>query len=132
MARFIFVPIPAKPCSPHPASSYTSALWSFATWTDQKNIRPCLQYHIKRCLGALRRGLTTDAAIPSSSGRDYSWKAARRLMSIEERCPPRPEGELYEQAASYRDLLRTLEDIEERQAYRRGLGMTPRRPRIFC
>jgi excinuclease ABC subunit C len=37
------------------------------------------------------------------------------IKSLEERMTAAAEKELFEQAASYRDLLRTLEDIEERQ-----------------
>jgi excinuclease ABC subunit C len=37
------------------------------------------------------------------------------MKSLEERMSAAAEKELFEQAAAYRDLLRTLEDIEERQ-----------------
>src|SRR5208283_2179868 len=37
------------------------------------------------------------------------------IKSLEERMMAAAEKELFEQAAAYRDLLRTLEDIEERQ-----------------
>ena len=37
------------------------------------------------------------------------------MKSLEERMTAAAEQELFEQAAAYRDLLRTLEDIEERQ-----------------
>jgi excinuclease ABC subunit C len=37
------------------------------------------------------------------------------MKSLEERMAAAAEKELFEQAAAYRDLLRTLEDIEERQ-----------------
>src|SRR5258708_4654400 len=37
------------------------------------------------------------------------------MKSLDERRPAAAEKELFEQAAAYRDLLRTLEDIEERQ-----------------
>jgi excinuclease ABC subunit C len=37
------------------------------------------------------------------------------MKSLEERMTAASEKELFEQAAAYRDLLRTLEDIEERQ-----------------
>ncbi len=58
--------------------------------------RPCLQYYIHRCLGPCVPGLTTEERY-AEAAHDASDK------------------ELYEQAAAYRDLLRTLEDIEERQ-----------------
>src|SRR5258708_28031814 len=37
------------------------------------------------------------------------------MKSLEQRMAAAAEQELFEQAAAYRDLLRTLEDIEERQ-----------------
>ena len=70
--------------------------------------RPCLQYYIHRCLGPCAEGLTTDAR--------YAEAVRDALMkSIGERMLAAAEGERFEEAASYRDLLRTLDDIEERQ-----------------
>jgi excinuclease ABC subunit C len=80
--------------------------------------RPCLQYHIKRCLGPCVAGLTTDDRYAEAARDVRLFLEGRRadlIRSIEERMAAAAEKELYEQAASYRDLLRTLEDIEERQ-----------------
>ncbi len=80
--------------------------------------RPCLQYHIKRCLGPCVAGLTTDDRYTEAARDVRLFLEGRRgdlIKSIEERMVTAAESELYEQAASYRDLLRTLEDIEERQ-----------------
>ena len=80
--------------------------------------RPCLQYHIKRCLGPCVAGLTTDDRYAEAVRDTRLFLEGRRadlIKSIEERMSTAAERELYEQAASYRDLLRTLEDIEERQ-----------------
>ena len=80
--------------------------------------RPCLQYHIKRCLGPCVAGLTTDDRYAEAVRDARLFLEGRRadlIKSIEERMSNAAENELYEQAASYRDLLRTLEDIEERQ-----------------
>jgi excinuclease ABC subunit C len=80
--------------------------------------RPCLQYYIGRCLGPCVDGLTT-AERYAESVRDVKlFLEGRRhdlMKSLEERMTAASEKELYEQAASYRDLIRTLEDIEERQ-----------------
>jgi excinuclease ABC subunit C len=80
--------------------------------------RPCLQYYIKRCLGPCVAGLTTDDRY-AEAGRDVRlFLEGRRhdlIKSLEGRMMVAAEKELFEQAASYRDLLRTLEDIEERQ-----------------
>jgi excinuclease ABC subunit C len=80
--------------------------------------RPCLQYYIKRCLGPCAAGLTTDERYAEAARDVRLFLEGRRhdlIKSLEERMAAAAEKELYEQAAAYRDLLRTLEDIEERQ-----------------
>jgi len=80
--------------------------------------RPCLQYYIKRCLGPCVAGLTTDDRYAEAALDVRLFLEGRRhdlIRSLEERMAAAAEKELFEQAASYRDLLRTLEDIEERQ-----------------
>jgi excinuclease ABC subunit C len=80
--------------------------------------RPCLQYYIKRCYGPCVEGLTTDAQY-AEAVRDVrlflDGKRGDLIKSLEQRMGAAAEQELFEQAAAYRDLLRTLEDIEERQ-----------------
>jgi len=80
--------------------------------------RPCLQYHIHRCLGPCVPGLTTDERYAEAAHDVRLFLDGRRhdlVKSLEQRMATAAEKELYEQAAAYRDLLRTLEDIEERQ-----------------
>src|SRR5467141_3692068 len=80
--------------------------------------RPCLQYYIKRCLGPCVAGLTTDDRYAEAARDVRLFLEGRRrdlIKSLEERMAAAAEKELFEQAAAYRDLLRTLEDIEERQ-----------------
>lgn len=80
--------------------------------------RPCLQYYIKRCLGPCVSGLTTDERFDEAARDARMFLEGRRhdlMKSLEERMTAAAEKELFEQAAAYRDLLRTLEDIEERQ-----------------
>jgi excinuclease ABC subunit C len=80
--------------------------------------RPCLQYYIKRCLGPCVAGLTTDEQYAEAARDVRLFLEGRRhdlMKSLEERMSAAAERELFEQAAAYRDLLRTLEDIEERQ-----------------
>jgi excinuclease ABC subunit C len=80
--------------------------------------RPCLQYYIKRCLGPCVTGLTTDERYAEAARDVRLFLEGRRhdlIKSLEERMTAAAEKELFEQAAAYRDLLRTLEDIEERQ-----------------
>jgi excinuclease ABC subunit C len=80
--------------------------------------RPCLQYYIKRCLGPCVAGLTTDDEYAQATRDARLFLEGRRhdlTKSLEARMTAAADGEHYEQAASYRDLIRTLEDIEERQ-----------------
>src|ERR1700694_3754653 len=80
--------------------------------------RPCLQYYIKRCQGPCVDGLTTKERYAEAARDVRLFLEGRRhdlMKSLEQRMGAAAEQELYEQAAAYRDLLRTLEDIEERQ-----------------
>ncbi len=80
--------------------------------------RPCLQYYITRCLGPCVTGLTTDDRYTEAARDVRLFLEGRRhdlMKSLEGRMTAAAEKEQFEQAAAYRDLLRTLEDIEERQ-----------------
>ena len=80
--------------------------------------RPCLQYYIKRCLGPCVAELTTDERYAEAVRDVRLFLEGRRhdlMKSIEERMLAAAESERFEEAASYRDLLRTMEDIDERQ-----------------
>ena len=80
--------------------------------------RPCLQYYIKRCLGPCVCGLTSDERYAEAARDARMFLEGRRhdlMKSLEARMSAAAEKEVFEQAAAYRDLLRTLEDIEERQ-----------------
>ena len=80
--------------------------------------RPCLQYYIKRCLGPCVAGFTSDERYAEAARDARLFLEGRRhdlMKSLEERMTAAADKELFEQAAAYRDLLRTLEDIEERQ-----------------
>jgi excinuclease ABC subunit C len=80
--------------------------------------RPCLQYYIKRCLGPCVSGLTHDERYAEAARDVRLFLEGRRhdlIKSLEGRMTAAAEKEQFEQAAAYRDLLRTLEDIEERQ-----------------
>ncbi|HET7258695.1 MAG TPA: excinuclease ABC subunit UvrC [Candidatus Acidoferrum sp.] len=80
--------------------------------------RPCLQYYIKRCLGPCVTGLTTDERYGEAARDVRLFLEGKRhdlMKSLESRMMAAAEKEQFEQAAAYRDLLRTLEDIEERQ-----------------
>jgi excinuclease ABC subunit C len=80
--------------------------------------RPCLQYYIRRCQGPCVAGLTDESHYAEAARDARMFLEGKRhdlMKSLEARMADAAEKELYEQAAAYRDLLRTLEDIEERQ-----------------
>jgi excinuclease ABC subunit C len=80
--------------------------------------RPCLQFYIHRCLGPCVEGLATEERYAEAARDVRMLLEGRRhdlIKSLEERMAAAAEKEMYEEAASYRDLLRTMEDIEERQ-----------------
>ncbi len=80
--------------------------------------RPCLQYYIKRCLGPCVEGLTTPQAYREAV-RDTQMflegRTAELGKSLEERMQTAASGEEFELAAKYRDLLRTVGDLQEKQ-----------------
>jgi excinuclease ABC subunit C len=80
--------------------------------------KPCLQYHIHRCLGPCVEGLTTDDAYGRAvrdvrlflEGRHGDLAAALRA-----RMEAASEATRFEEAGSLRDLLATVEELDERQ-----------------
>jgi excinuclease ABC subunit C len=80
--------------------------------------RPCLQYYIRRCHGPCVPGLATDEKYAEAARDTKMFLEGRRgdlMKSLESRMLEASGSERYEQAAAYRDLLRTLAEIEERQ-----------------
>ncbi len=87
--------------------------------------RPCLQYYIHRCLGPCVPGLTTDERYAEAARDVRFFLEGRRhdlVRSIEERMHKASDEERFEEAAGYRDLLRTLEEMEERQKIAAAAG----------
>jgi excinuclease ABC subunit C len=80
--------------------------------------RPCLQFHIRRCLGPCVEGLTTPEAY-AEAVRDVrlllEGHAAEIEKSIGQRMQAAAEAEQYELAARYRDLAVTLSQLQEKQ-----------------
>ncbi len=80
--------------------------------------RPCLQYYIKRCLGPCVEGLTTPEQY-AESVRDAQMflegRGAELGRQIEGRMQQAAADELYELAAKYRDLLITVDQLQEKQ-----------------
>ncbi len=80
--------------------------------------RPCLQYYIHRCLGPCVAGLTTDERYAEAAHDVRTFLEGRRhdlMKSLEARMQAASQEERFEQAAAYRDLVRTLQEIDERQ-----------------
>jgi excinuclease ABC subunit C len=80
--------------------------------------RPCLQYYIKRCLGPCVKGLTTPE-IYSEAVRDVKLFLEGRqtdlVKSLHERMAESSESQEFERAARYRDLISTVEQLQEKQ-----------------
>ncbi len=80
--------------------------------------RPCLQYYIKRCLGPCVQGLTTPESYQEAV-RDVKFFLEGRptdlARSLHDRMEQAAAAEEYERAARYRDLISTVEQLQERQ-----------------
>ncbi len=80
--------------------------------------RPCLQYYIKRCLGPCVEALTTPEAYQEAV-RDVKLFLEGRptdlSRSLHNRMEQAAAAEEYERAARYRDLISTVEQLQERQ-----------------
>ena len=85
---------------------------------DGKLPRPCLEYHIKRCLGPCVKGLCTPAEY-SEAVRDVrlllEGKNRELADTLESRMTQASEEMRYELAAKYRDLRKTVLAIGEHQ-----------------
>src|SRR6202165_2411001 len=80
--------------------------------------KPCLQYHIHRCLGPCVQGLTTDDAYAAAVRDTRLFLEGRHsglARGLRARMAEASEATRFEEAASLRDLLTTVEEIDERQ-----------------
>jgi len=80
--------------------------------------RPCLQFYIHRCLGPCVEGQTTEE-IYQEAVRDVKLFLEGRpndlARSLRERMEKAAVSEEYERAAKYRDLISTVEQLQEKQ-----------------
>jgi len=80
--------------------------------------RPCLQFYIRRCLGPCVAGLTT-ADVYLEAVRDVKLFLEGRQTdlsrSLHERMAQAAHNQEYERAAKYRDLISTVEQLQEKQ-----------------
>ncbi|HVS21358.1 MAG TPA: excinuclease ABC subunit UvrC [Pyrinomonadaceae bacterium] len=85
---------------------------------DGKAPRPCLEYHIKRCLGPCVKGLCTPTEYQEAV-RDVRMLLEGRNTELshllEERMLKASENTRYELAAKYRDLRKTVIKLSEQQ-----------------
>ncbi len=87
--------------------------------------RPCLNYQMKRCLGPCVPGAVgeeeyrsrVELAVEFLSG-DYS----RVLRDLQEKMEAAAEELRFEEAARYRDLLRSVQQVSQKQKMSEGVG----------
>jgi excinuclease ABC subunit C len=80
--------------------------------------RPCLQYYIKRCLGPCVQDMTTPESYQESVHDVKLFLEGRPTdlsRSLHDRMEQAAASEEYERAARYRDLVATVEQLQERQ-----------------
>src|ERR1700720_2827403 len=85
---------------------------------NRSHPRPCLQFYIGRCLGPCVEGLTTPA-IYQEAVRDVKLFLEGRQSdlskSLRDRMGRAAESQEFERAAKYRDLISTVEQLQEKQ-----------------
>ncbi len=84
----------------------------------RKHTHPCLEYHIHRCLGPCVEGLTTDECYQQAV-REVRLFLEGRHRDLSDELRARMEAASaetrYEEAAALHDLLRTVEELGEKQ-----------------
>lgn len=92
---------------------------------DGRLPRPCLYYDLHACLGPCVAGLTSKAAYDEAV-RDVllflQGKNTELSRSLKKKMEDSSAAESYEMAAAYRDALRTVEEVAERQVVQRLSG----------
>ncbi len=85
---------------------------------NRSHPRPCLQFYIGRCLGPCVEGLTA-SDIYQEAVRDVKLFLEGResdlSKSLRERMTKSAEAQEFERAAKYRDLISTVEQLQEKQ-----------------
>ena len=85
---------------------------------NKNHPRPCLQYYIKRCLGPCVAGLTTPEAYGEAVHDVRMFLEGRHSdlsKSLEARMMAAAANQQYELAAKYRDLITTVENVQDKQ-----------------
>ncbi len=85
---------------------------------NRSHPRPCLQFYIGRCLGPCVEGLTTPE-VYQEAVRDVKLfidgRQTELAKSLRERMHRAAESQEFERAAKYRDLISTVEQLQEKQ-----------------
>ena len=85
---------------------------------NRSHPRPCLQFYIKRCLGPCVQGLTTPDAYQEAVRDVKLFLEGRQtdlVKSLRERMAETADAQEFERAAKYRDLISTVEQLQEKQ-----------------
>ncbi|MFN3322212.1 MAG: excinuclease ABC subunit UvrC [Bryobacteraceae bacterium] len=84
----------------------------------RKHPQPCLQYHIGRCLGPCVEGLTNDTVYQERIRDVRLFLEGRRrdlANTLRARMQAASDDMRFEEAAALRDLIATVEELEQRQ-----------------
>jgi excinuclease ABC subunit C len=84
----------------------------------KRHPQPCLEYHIHRCLGPCVEGLTTDEAYGNAVREVKLFlegKNRELAANLKERMENAADNLRFEEAAALRDLVSTVEELDERQ-----------------
>ena len=85
---------------------------------NRRHTHPCLQFHIHRCLGPCVEGLTTDEAYAAAVHDTKLFLEGRHrdlVRKLERRMESAAEEMRFEEAASLRNLVTTVREVEEKQ-----------------
>ncbi len=85
---------------------------------NRTHAQPCLEYHIQRCLGPCVEGLTTPETYARTVGDlklFLDGKTKDLTRDLKKRMETASEDLEFERAAALRDLLATVEEMDERQ-----------------
>ncbi len=85
---------------------------------ERKHTHPCLEYHIHRCLGPCTPGLTTDEAYAAAVHDTRLFLEGRHhdlADELERRMNAAATEMRFEEAASLRNLMSTVREMEEKQ-----------------
>ncbi|MGE5644669.1 MAG: excinuclease ABC subunit UvrC [Acidobacteriota bacterium] len=84
----------------------------------RRHPKPCLQYHIHRCKGPCADGLVTDEEYAAAVREVRMFLEGRHrdlIAELREHMREASEDMLFEQAAVLRDVITTVEEMEQRQ-----------------